>query len=149
QLSELNKIGLVLGELEYISAMTDITGFGLLGHVIEMAEGCGKNIELFYNNIPAMPGAKQYLAERIVPDATYRNWNSFSKKVGFEKGVNVMEAFNLLSDPQTNGGILFSCSPEKVDEVKDILSKNGIAFTDAVGVVVGDGNKVVMVKNNS
>ena len=128
--------------------MTDITGFGLLGHVIEMAEGCGKNVELFYNSIPAMSGAKQYLAERIVPDATYRNWNSFSKKVGFEKGVNVMEAFNLLSDPQTNGGILFSCSPEKVDEVKDILSKNGIAFTDAVGVVVGEGDKLVMVKNN-
>lgn len=149
QLSSLNKIGLALGELDYVSAMTDITGFGLLGHVIEMAEGCGKNVELFYNNIPAMTGAKEYLAERIVPDATYRNWNSFSKKVGFEKGVNVMEAFNLLSDPQTNGGILFSCSPDKVNEVESLLKENGIALTNPVGRVIGGGEKVVMVKNDA
>ena len=148
QLSELNKIGLVLGELDYVSAMTDITGFGLLGHVIEMAEGCGKNVELFYNKIPVMTGAKEYLAQRIVPDATYRNWNSFSKKVGFEKGVNVMEAFNLLPDPQTNGGILFSCSADKIDEVKILLKENGIAFTDPVGKFVVDGEKRVMVKND-
>lgn len=149
QLCSLNKIGLRLGELDYVTAMTDITGFGLLGHVIEMAEGCKTNVELFYDNIPVMEGAKEYLTQRIVPDATYRNWNSYSKKVGFEKGVNVMEAFNLLPDPQTNGGILFSCSPDKIEDVKSILNENGIVYNNFIGRFIGEGDKLVMVKNNS
>ena len=98
--------------------MTDVTGFGLLGHLIEMAEGAGLNAELYYDNIPVLDGVRDYLKERIVPDATYRNWNSYSAMVGFDKGVNVMEAFNLLPDPQTNGGLLIAVAPEALAEVQ-------------------------------
>ncbi|MEO5984665.1 MAG: selenide, water dikinase SelD, partial [Ferruginibacter sp.] len=93
QMTALNKIGEQLGHLDEVTAMTDVTGFGLLGHLLEMAEGAGISAELFYNKIKIANGAREYLSQRIVPDATYRNWNSYSKKTGFEKGVNVMEAF--------------------------------------------------------
>ena len=94
--------------------MTDVTGFGLAGHLIEMAEGSDLSAEINYSQVCLIEGAKEYLAQRIVPDATYRNWNSYSKKISFEKGVNVMEAFSILPDPQTNGGLLIAVSPDAV-----------------------------------
>ena len=79
-------------------------------------------------------GAKEYLAQRIVPDATYRNWNSYSSKVSFEKGVNVMEAFNLLPDPQTNGGLLFSVKPAAVEKITALLREHDLNdFIEPVG----------------
>ena len=63
-----------------VTAMTDVTGFGLMGHLIEMAEGAGLSAELNYAAIPVIVGAREYMAERIVPDATYRNWNSYSNR---------------------------------------------------------------------
>jgi selenide, water dikinase len=119
-MAQLNKPGASLATINEVHAMTDVTGFGLLGHLIEMAEGSGLSAELNYSAIPVIEEAKTYLAQRIVPDATYRNWNSYSSKVAFETGVNVMEAFNLLPDPQTNGGLLIAVDEAGVDEVKKL-----------------------------
>jgi selenide,water dikinase len=147
QLVSLNKQGEQLGEIKNVTSMTDVTGFGLLGHLIEMAEGAGLSAELYYSQIRVADGAKEYLAQRIVPDATYRNWNSYSSKVGFEKGVNVMEAFNLLPDPQTNGGLLFSVRDSGVDEVVKLLNENGLEdFTIPVGKFIKRTDKIVEVK---
>jgi len=147
QMTALNKQGALLGKIKAVTAMTDVTGFGLLGHLIEMAEGSGLSAELFYSQIRVVDGAQEYLAQRIVPDATYRNWNSYSSKVGFEKGVNVMEAFNLLPDPQTNGGLLFSVKGSGVDEVIKILTEAGLQdFTAPVGKFIKRNDKVVHVK---
>jgi selenide,water dikinase len=149
QMTTLNKIGMFLGETKHVSAMTDVTGFGLLGHVIEMAKGASLSAEIYYSNLPVIDGVKEYLAQRIVPDATYRNWNSYSAQTEFEKGVNVMEAFNLLPDPQTNGGILFSVNEEGLDIVKNILQANGLSnFTRPVGHFIAKKEKTVFVKNN-
>ena len=127
--------------------MTDVTGFGLLGHSIEMAEGANLSLELFYSSIPVVDGAKEYLAKRIIPDATYRNWNSYSTKTSFEKGVNVMEAFNLLPDPQTNGGIMFSVSESSLEEVKQLLLQNGLdLFAEPIGRFVAKKEKAIEVK---
>ncbi|MEO6071633.1 MAG: selenide, water dikinase SelD, partial [Chitinophagaceae bacterium] len=106
QMTTLNNVGVALGKIKGVTAMTDVTGFGLLGHALEMAEGSGVGMELSYSSIKKMDGIEEYLKLRAVPDATFRNWNSYSKKVSFEKGVNVMEAFSVLPDPQTNGGLL-------------------------------------------
>jgi selenide,water dikinase len=125
-MTKLNSIGKQLGCIDEVSAMTDVTGFGLLGHCMEMAKGSGLGIELFYHAIPVVQGAQQYLQQRIVPDATYRNWNSYSHETAFEKGVNVMEAFNLLPDPQTNGGLLFSISESDADKAMACLLSNGL-----------------------
>lgn len=134
QMKVLNKIGEQLGKIPGVTAMTDVTGFGLMGHLIEMAEGTGLSVNLEYSKIPVIAAAKEYLAQRVVPDATFRNWNSYSAKVGFEKGVNVMEAFSLLPDPQTNGGLLFSVKKDNVNEVKNLLISNGLAeFSEPIG----------------
>ena len=65
-------------------------------------------MELNYNSIKKIDGLDEYLKQRTIPDATFRNWNSYSNKVDFAPGVDVMEAFNLLPDPQTNGGLLIA-----------------------------------------
>ena len=123
QMTRLNKIGEELGKIKGVTAMTDVTGFGLLGHLIEMAESSGVSAEIFYNKIPVVDGVKDFIKRRIFPDATTRNWNSYHDKVRFEKGVNVMEAFTLLPDPQTNGGLLISVKENAKDEVMVYLKK--------------------------
>lgn len=147
QMTTLNKLGEVLGKLEEVTAMTDVTGFGLMGHLIEMAEGAGLSAELFYSKVQIVEGAREYLAQRIVPDATFRNWNSYSAKVGFEKEVNVMEAFSLLPDPQTNGGLLFSVKESAVEKIKTLLNENGLGdYIEPVGRFVTKKEKSVEVK---
>lgn len=144
----LNKVGEKLGELKDVHAMTDITGFGLLGHMIEMAEGAGLSAELFYSQVPVIECSREYLSRRIVPDATYRNWNSYSARVSFEKGVNVMEAFNLLPDPQTNGGLLFSVKEAGVNEIIKLLKSEGYENELVpIGRIISKTEKVIMVKN--
>ncbi len=146
QLTTLNKVGEALGKIEGVHAMTDVTGFGLFGHLIEMAEGSGLSAEISYNNIPIIDAAREYLAQKIMPDATYRNWNSYSNKVAFGEGVNVMEAFNILPDPQTNGGLLIAVDPSAVDEMKRILSEHQILHTEPIGYLTKASDKVVVVK---
>jgi selenide, water dikinase len=139
-MTQLNKAGTSLATINEVHAMTDVTGFGLLGHLIEMAEGSGLSAELNYSAVPVIEEAKTYLAQRIVPDATYRNWNSYSSKVAFETGVNVMEAFNLLPDPQTNGGLLIAVDEAGVDEVKE-LSPDAVC----IGRLVQQQEKIIKV----
>ena len=147
QMTALNKFGEILGKLKAVTAMTDVTGFGLMGHLIEMAEGSKLSVELYYSRIPIAEGAKEYLSQRIVPDATFRNWNSYSAKVGFEKGVNVMEAFSTLPDPQTNGGLLFSIKADAVDEIRKTLIAAGLMeFLEPIGKFIPQKEKIVEVK---
>ncbi len=146
QLGTLNKAGEALGKLKAVHAMTDVTGFGLMGHLIEMAEGSGLSAELFYASVPVLAAAKEYLAQRIVPDATYRNWNGYNSKVGFGPGVNVMEAFTLLPDPQTNGGLLIAVDPSSIAEVQAVLKESGLSdHLEPIGCMKEKGEKVVTV----
>jgi len=142
----LNKVGAELGLLKEVTAMTDVTGFGLAGHLIEMMEGAGCSAEIDYSKIPVLEGAKEYLSQRIVPDATFRNWNSYGSKVGFEKGVNVMEAFSLLPDPQTNGGLLFSVEEDALTMLESWLKEKEISAVK-IGRVVKRNEKIITVKN--
>lgn len=138
QMSALNKLGEQLGSFNAVTAMTDVTGFGFLGHLIEMAEGSGLSAEISYDKIPVAAGVREYIGQRIFPDATTRNWSSYSNKVKFEKGVNVMEAFTLLPDPQTNGGLLVSARPELLDELIPLLG-------NPVGRMVAQQEKIVLI----
>ena len=148
QMTALNKIGQALGQLNGVHAMTDVTGFGLLGHLLEMAEGSGLSAELYYPAVKKLEGLEGYLTQRTIPDATFRNWNSYSHKVQFDKGVNVMEAFNLLPDPQTNGGLLVAVAENALAEVKELFASEGLsAFTQPVGRIIEKGEKIVSVKN--
>ena len=147
QLISLNSIGEELGKIKGVSAMTDVTGFGLAGHLIEMAEGSNLSSEIYYSQLHITEGVKEYLAQRIVPDATYRNWNSYSKKINFEKEVNVLEAFSILPDPQTNGGLLIAVDPGSINEVKEVLKKYNLeSFSNPIGVFISKSEKVIYVK---
>ena len=147
QLTLLNKAGEALGKVNGVTAMTDVTGFGLLGHLMEMAEGSGLSAELYYSKIKLIDGVKEYLAQRVIPDATYRNWNAYSKNTGFEAGVNVMEAFNLLPDPQTNGGLLIAAQQSAMSEVSDVLISFGLQeYTEPIGRFISPGEKRISVK---
>ncbi|HEX2609107.1 MAG TPA: selenide, water dikinase SelD [Flavisolibacter sp.] len=146
QLTSLNKIGMKLGRIDGVHAMTDVTGFGLLGHLIEMAEGSGLSARLTYASLKKAPEVDMYLKLRTLPDATFRNWNSYSARVQFAKGVNVMEAFNLLPDPQTNGGLLISIDPAALPEVQHLFQANGLQdFTEPIGQLEASGEKTIQV----
>lgn len=104
----LNSVGAVLGNHEEVHAMTDVTGFGLLGHLIEMAEGAGLSAQLEIEKIPLIEGIQEYINQFIFPDNTYRNWNAFNQKVSGVKGMDLVK----LCDPQTSGGLLIAVSEE-------------------------------------
>lgn len=140
----LNKAGELLGTMPEVHAMTDVTGFGLAGHLIEMMEGAGLSAILNYSAVQLLEGTREYLSQRIIPDATFRNWNSYGQKVAFDKGVNVMEAFSILPDPQTNGGLLFSAAPASEDKITELLKNAGITLLK-VGTVTEKKEKVIQV----
>lgn len=105
---KLNSVGSVLGNHEEVHAMTDVTGFGILGHLIEMAEGAGISAKLEIAKLPMIEGIQEYINQFIFPDNTYRNWNAYNTKT---KGVVGMDLVKLC-DPQTSGGLLISVAPE-------------------------------------
>ena len=147
QMTTLNQIGKELGKIKAVTAMTDVTGFGLLGHLLEMTDGSRLGVEIYYNKIVVINGVKEFINQRVFPDATTRNWNSYYDKVRFEKGMNVMEAFTLLPDPQTNGGLLFSVKEYAKKEVITLLEESGLkSFTEPIGKFISKGEKTIEVK---
>ena len=125
QITKLNKIGEVLGPLPEVHAVTDVTGFGLMGHLIEMAEGSNLSAEINFGQLSLMEGVKQLLEQNIIPDATYRNWNAYSAKTLINPDVNQVESFQILPDPQTNGGLLFSVAPSSLQVIQNLLREHG------------------------
>jgi selenide,water dikinase len=105
---QLNKIGEVLGNHEEVHALTDVTGFGLLGHALEMAEGANLSLQLDFKALPMIEGVQDYIQQFIFPDNTYRNWNAYSAKVSGVKGMELVP----LCDPQTSGGLLIAVAEE-------------------------------------
>jgi selenide,water dikinase len=125
QITKLNKIGEVLGPLPEVHAVTDVTGFGLMGHLIEMAEGSNLSAEINFGQLSLMEGVKHLLGQNIIPDATYRNWNAYSEKTLINPDVNQVESFQILPDPQTNVGLLFSVAPSFLQEIQNLLREHG------------------------
>ncbi|MEY3237254.1 MAG: selenide, water dikinase SelD [Bacteroidota bacterium] len=138
QLVQLNKIGEKLGKLEEVHAMTDVTGFGLIGHTIEMAEGSGLSAQINYQAVPLMNGVSTFTSQMIYPDNTMRNWKEFSEKVGGISGESLLT----LCDPQTNGGLLIAVDKDGLNNVINLL-KNENHFFQQIGVLVEKQEKVV------
>lgn len=122
---KLNSEGFALGEKDFVHAMTDVTGFGLLGHLIEMCEGSNLSAELNYLDIPLLDGLDFYTSQFIIPDNTYRNWNAFEKKVAGISGP----AFMPLCDPQTSGGLLIAVDPSFENEIINM----SVSFMKPIG----------------
>lgn len=146
QLTTVNSIGEVLGKVAGVHAMTDVTGFGLLGHLSEMAGGSGLTAELHYSSVQKIAGVEEYIALKTIPGATARNWQSYSDNVELSSNVSAGEAKLLLPDPQTNGGLLIAVAPDAVDDVKKIFFDNGLeAFEEPIGRFTSKRDKLVYV----
>ncbi|WP_257205261.1 selenide, water dikinase SelD, partial [Pseudomonas monteilii] len=104
----LNTPGSRFGKLDGVKAMTDVTGFGLLGHLVELAEGSGLTAHLDYAAVPRLPSVDHYLAEGCIPGGTLRNYDSYGHKIGALSD----DQKHLLCDPQTSGGLLVAVAPE-------------------------------------
>lgn len=116
---QINKIGELLGVFDFVHAMTDVTGFGLLGHLIEMAEGANLTVLLQGSDLPLIPNVQTYIGQFIFPDNTYRNWNAYSQKSEGVKGMELVK----LCDPQTNGGLLIAVDPSFKIDFENILDQ--------------------------
>ena len=144
QMMQLNKIGEVLGKVKEVSAMTDVTGFGLLGHLVEMAEGSGLSAVIDFENVPLiLQDIKSYVDQKSVPGGTTRNWDSYGHKIGpvseYQKAI--------LADPQTSGGLLIAVNPSAVEQVKNILLQNELElFTKPVGYLTEQQEKMITIK---
>jgi selenide, water dikinase len=148
-LTRLNSIGEQLGKLQGVHAMTDVTGFGLAGHLVEMAEGSGVSAELHYSKLQLLNGVSDYIAQGVGPGATSRNWSSYGHKIKLEEGIDEAQAHKLLPDPQTNGGLLIAVAPSSVAEVKELFASNGLsAFAEPIGILKAKSENVIVVKNN-
>ena len=118
----LNKIGESIGKLDYVTAMTDVTGFGLLGHLAEMCEGSNLQAVIEFAKVPKIEILEEYLDQGSVPGGTNRNWASYGHKV-----MEITDhQKHILADPQTSGGLLVAISPDKSEEFESMLRNNGI-----------------------
>jgi selenide,water dikinase len=147
QMMQLNKIGEILGTKNHVTALTDITGFGLGGHLIEMCEGADLSAEIYWNDIPQLPDLKHYMDANIIPDATYRNWNGYGTKIKFEPNVPMMEAFKLLPCPETSGGLMIAIDSNYQAEFEKLLHENHLQeFCKPIGKFIRKDEKAVWVK---
>lgn len=147
QLTTLNSIGEPLGKIAAVHAMTDVTGFGLLGHLTEMAEGSGLSVELNYSALKKVEGFNDYLQLKTIPGATARNWASYEHKVVFDAGVDESTAIPLLADPQTNGGLLVAVDKNGVEELVSLLKAHHLhQHLAPMGRCIKKGKKTVTVK---
>jgi selenide,water dikinase len=148
QMMQLNKAGEALGKLKCVHAMTDVTGFGLLGHLAEMAEGSGLSASVNFENVPLITSElKNYIHAKCVPGGTDRNLDSYGDKIVFDKDVDEPYAKAILADPQTSGGLLIAVAPASANEVKDLLASHQL-YAEPIGVLAPQKKKIVFVQNS-
>jgi selenide,water dikinase len=141
--TKLNKPGPRLAELTGVHAITDITGFGLAGHALELARGARLQVVLDWKQVPLIEGARELAAEGLVTGASGRNWAGYGSEVELGSGIDAV-ARDLLTDPQTSGGLLVSCSPDSLDAVLAAFREDGFDQAAVVGrVQAGAGLLVV------
>lgn len=150
QMMQLNKVGEALGSLSHVHAMTDITGFGLLGHLIEMTEGSGLSATVNFEKFPLITqDLPHYITHQAVPGGTHRNWDSYSSKISFMWDTDSIYERSILADPQTSGGLLIAVDRAGMKEVKEIFIQYGLQnFTQHIGWMTAKEHSVVSVTND-
>jgi selenide,water dikinase len=132
--TRLNTPGPDLAALEGVHALTDVTGFGLAGHALELARGAGLGVRLDWSRVPLLPGVAELAAAGHVTGASGRNWAGYGADVQVPAGFAEADRA-LLTDPQTSGGLLVSCTPAALDDVLAIFRRHGFADAAVVGEV--------------
>jgi len=137
----LNWLGAEFGKLPYVNAMTDVTGFGLLGHLTEMCEGSGLSAEVDSSKIPRFDFLDQYIQQKSTPGGTQRNWESYGHKIDLTDDAQRV----VLADPQTSGGLLVSVDANQSSEFERMALLHGYALK-AFGRLTAKKEKVIFVK---
>lgn len=130
--TQLNTAGPDLAKLEGVHALTDITGFGLAGHLLEMARGANCTVHLDWTQVPLLPGVKELADQGCITGASARNWLGYGSEVNLPDGFSPVNQ-SLLTDPQTSGGLLVSCTPESVSGVLALFERHGFKRAAVVG----------------
>ncbi|HEY1181160.1 MAG TPA: selenide, water dikinase SelD [Rhodocyclaceae bacterium] len=130
--TQLNTVGTALGALDAVHALTDVTGFGLLGHLLEICRGSGLTARVEARRLPLLPAAIEFAKQGIGPGAIARNLASFGDAVAFDSAVPEWQQ-RIMADAQTSGGLLAAVAPECVDEVLALFRREGFAAACVVG----------------
>ncbi|MGJ7032623.1 selenide, water dikinase SelD [Niabella hirudinis] len=124
-MTTLNKPGALLGQLSAVKALTDVTGFGLLGHLAEMCAGSGLAAVIEFDKVPVIPAVHSYLDQGCIPGGTQRNWNSYGTKIG----PVTERRQQILADPQTSGGLLAAVEADGIHDFEDLMQEQGYHLT--------------------
>ena len=119
-MAKLNKAGELFGKLDYVKAMTDVTGFGLLGHLSELCEGSNLQAKIDFDKVPKLDEIDEYLEQKCIPGGTNRNWASYGHKIN--EGLDLDYRTIILADPQTSGGLLVAVDAAFTDEFEKLLA---------------------------
>jgi len=143
--TQLNRIGAQLAQDPDVHAITDVTGFGLLGHTLEMARGSRLAVTLSAAAVPLLTRAAALAQEGFVTGASHRNWSSYGAAVRLPEGFPDWRR-HLLTDPQTSGGLLVACAPGRADAIVQSIREAGYAGAQIIGrAAAGDAAVLVQV----
>ena len=137
--TKLNTPGPELAALDGVRALTDVTGFGLAGHALELARGAGLGVKIDWARVPLLAGVAALAAAGHVTGASGRNWEGYGAEVGLPDGFDPT-AKALLTDPQTSGGLLVSCTPQAVQSVLAVFKRHGFDDAAVIGEVTAAGS---------
>jgi len=143
--TKLNTPGPELAALEGVHALTDVTGFGLAGHALELARGARLSLHIDWRQVPVLEGVRDLVQAGHVTGASGRNWAGYGADVALPDGFAAEERA-LLTDPQTSGGLLVSCEPESLNEVLAVFQRHGFGTAAVIGSVQprGEGPALVV-----
>jgi selenide,water dikinase len=116
----LNNIGMHLASLDYVHAITDVTGFGLAGHLIELCDGGSTSAEIFYDSIPVFEFTEKYISLNCIPGGTIRNWKTYGHRIKLTDD----NYHKILADPQTSGGLLMSVDPKHQIDFEEFMKNH-------------------------
>jgi selenide,water dikinase len=142
--TKLNRPGADLAALDAVHALTDITGFGLLGHTLELSRGARLTARIRFSDLPWLPGVEAFAKAGVFTGASGRNWAAYGKDILLASSLHDV-AQTLLTDPQTSGGLLVSCAPEAVDEVLAIFRADGFNEAAVIGEMIDGESRVEVV----
>ena len=132
--TQLNRPGQHLSGLSGVHALTDVTGFGLCGHLLEICRGSGLSADIAMDALPLLPGIAAFAEQGIVTGASGRNWQAYGHQVQLDERISAAQRA-ILTDPQTSGGLLVSCAPEATQDVLALFHQQGFSHATVIGAL--------------
>lgn len=142
--TKLNTIGAELAVLDGVHAMTDVTGFAVTGHLMEMCQGAGLGARLEFDKLPILPKGREYAEKGYKTGAGGRNWSSFGDSLDLPMDLDEWQK-NILLDPQTSGGLLVACAPEIAGDIEKLFHDRGYGAAAIIGGMTEGASRVSVV----